>query len=402
MAINKFLFFYVLLFLSFSFASGGGWISSGGEIFKNGKNPWFVKNTSDVKYCVEFSGEEFSISKEDSLKLIEQALSYWKAELDGASALDIANLPGPQSVAFVDLATQNFHFQTNCTADADLIFKFGYKTLDATEITYLKDPGKFLGVTIRKDYDEQQLKGKGIIYISGDKGTNAYSSLSGEFVSEAWRYPKLLEYAIIHELGHVFGLPHSGSGLMSEEFLDQLLIKKIAAMYVNLPIMPFIKAVTIAEICSDPLLPSSSQNFVADFFSLSFKDDCLRIEVNTNKREFSILTKKNGSQDAWKKIGTLFIDRNEFIDFSLKPAVMLQLSDQRQVFKSNPTSFMIGPVFQNYKVDGHITFGNSMKPYSVQVDLSPDSLVIYGNHNNKVRQLVSYGSPFLFNLVKPF
>lgn len=384
-----------------NFAEPGGWVSSGGEIFKFAKNPWFVKNTVEVKYCVSFSANEFSISYLDTLKLIEEGLAYWKTELNGERPPGMG-APIILGTEFFELATQNFIYSPKCGADTALEFKFGYQNLNADEIDKLKDPTKFVGVTIRKEYDESQMKGRGIIYISGDRGVHAYSKASPETLSEAWRYPKLLQYAITHELGHVFGIPHTGSGLMSEVFLDQILIKKFASLYQREPMLPFVKSVQELEICPEAGVPQGSQKFVADFFGLKNDEDCLRLEVASNRREFSVLTRKRQGLSDWKKIGTLYLDMSEFTDFSLKPSVVLQLPEAQTVFRKGANEFLLGPLFQSYKMDAHFTFGTSLKPTTAQVDISPDSFVVYSLAGGKLRQVVAFGNPLTFFLVKPF
>lgn len=395
------MFLFCLLFSLNVFAEPGGWISSGGEVFKHGKNPWFLKNVTQVSYCVQFSKDEFTISQTSSLELIEKSIQYWKEQLNGKSGLSIGIPTSPLRNETAEVATQTFNFNTTCKGTEDLTFKFGFNTLAADEKEYLKSPEKFIGLTIRKEYDEVNLKGQGIIYITGDLGAHAYKKTSKDAIDDAWKYPKLLNYVLIHELGHVFGLPHSGSGLMSEVFLDQLLIRKFAALYVREPISSFIKPPETAEICDADVIPTGSQSFLASYFSLVFKEDCLKLQLADNKKEFLILTKK--VQEAeWKKIGTLFIDKNELIDFSLKPALVVQLTEDQKVFQALDSSFLIGPIFQNYKVDGHINFGDSKKPFSVQADVSPDSIVIYGLYENKIRQIFSFGNPLLYSLSKPF
>jgi len=393
---------FILLIMIFSFksiAEPGGWVSSGGEVFQFSKNPWFVKNTKQVYYCVQFSNDEFSTDLTTTKSLIRESLQYWKNEFSG----NFLNLSG--SNIFNDLtfevANQDFVLNDYCQGSEDLVFKFGYQTLNDEEIKYLEKPSKYLGVTIRKEYDN--LKGKGIIFISGDLGKNSYELASEQTVAQAWRYPKLLKYVIIHELGHVFGVPHTGSGLMSEVFLDQLLFRKIAALYVREPIMSFVKPASEVEICDSELFPQGSQSFIASYFKLDSANDCLRFQLHDSKDFFEILAKKkNDTQSLWTKIGQLNINKSEITDFSLRPAVFLQLPANQTVFTTMGTPFKIGPVFQNLKVDGHITFNGSMKPYSVQVDLSPDAFVLFGIHENKIRQVFKFGNPLLYTLFSPF
>ena len=179
--------------------AGGGWISSGGESLIYARNPWFVKNTASVDYCIQMDEASFSISKAEVEKLIVQAFSYWKSEFQINSNFK------ESPAGFAKVATQEFNYLTKCQDHTPLIFKLGIQTLGNDEINYLVDPKKYIGVTIRKNYSLTQLQGDGIIYISADKGPDTYTN-NGQLMTQAWQSPVLMRYVFIHELGHFFGI----------------------------------------------------------------------------------------------------------------------------------------------------------------------------------------------------
>ncbi len=133
-----------------------GWISSGGESLIYARNPWFVKNTLSVDYCLQMDEASFSIAKSEVPKLIAEAFQYWKDEF-------AINTPGNPRPGIAKIATQKFNFLEKCDDKTPLIFKFGLKNLDTDETKYLTDPKKYIGVTIRKEYLLDTLKGNGVI-----------------------------------------------------------------------------------------------------------------------------------------------------------------------------------------------------------------------------------------------
>lgn len=399
--VAKIFVFLISIFITSTSWPNGSWIWTGGELFDHGKNPWFVENTKNVNYCVQFSDAEFSISKTETLELIQDSLNYWSDQLNNESLLNLGKQQSPvSSTTGLKLATQNFIYNESCES-VDLIFKFGYKLLDKEERSVLKTANRYLGVAIRKTYDEVYLKGSGVIYITGDLGEFSYVKTHKEIIDQAWKYPKLLKYVIVHELGHVFGMPHSGSGLMSETFLDTLLIRNFAMVYLREPFLPFVKPQSSYTICDSSFIPKGSQSFIGSYFKLNNSEDCLRFEHIPKSREFAISTKKFNATD-WVSVGKLLINQSEIADFSLKPSAVLKLSEKQKVFLNTDKGFLLGPVYQNYKVDGHIIFNGSMATHSVQIDISPDSFVIFGQVNKNIKQVFKFGNPLLYVLKMPF
>ena len=97
------------------------------------------------------------------------------------------------------------------------------------QAAFIKNPKKAIGTTVRTEFDGVQLRGKGFIYISPENGPYALSGPGpfGAIIENRWGFAggKLLELALIHELGHVFGIRHVDATVM-DPFLLRLLISQ--------------------------------------------------------------------------------------------------------------------------------------------------------------------------------
>lgn len=192
----------------------GAWVSSGGELFKDANNPWFLKNTPTVKYCVQVDTSSFSASKEKVEGLIVKALAQWQKDF-------VLWKVSPTSGG---IGTQNF-IKSECSADTPLVFKLGYGTLSADDLEYLSSAQQYVSIAVRTDYDEEQLRGRGFIYIGSDRGPARFEGRA-DLVDAPWQYDGLLYRVLVHEIGHVFGVAHTGEGLMSAQFPEQILMRR--------------------------------------------------------------------------------------------------------------------------------------------------------------------------------
>jgi hypothetical protein len=381
MKINLLTWVAIALF-SLAADAGGGWISSGGEIFKFAKNPWFVKNTKDVDYCVQVDAASFSASDATARDVIKEAIQYWKHEFDQPNP---TGTPG-----FAQLATQNFHEIATCTDKTPLRFLFGYGVLTKDEVAGLVDPTKYVGISVRTDYNNEQLSGSGFVYISSDFGPHAYDANdpSSHHLARAWEKRTLLLYAVLHEMGHVFGIPHMGSGIMSEVFLDQLLHKSFYQFYIDNQVQSFLNPPLNFTSCS------ISGMLNTGFFQAPPDTGCISFEGT-----------QVGSQITWKvgaPAGLIVVTRNMQLQMGSVPAVVVQLPSEQKVFSIQErfvNTFMLGPIFTEGTANGNFQTPTSHRPNDLQVELRTDSIVMTGLVGGRMTPVMVYRTPSLLSNV---
>lgn len=385
----RLLFALCLLIGGRSFAAdvdGGGWVSSGGESLIYAKNPWFLKNVTRVAYCLEMDETAFSISRAEAARAIAEAFTYWKSEFAinrGTTDLQLG---------FAAIATQDFTIADHCAETTPVVFKLGLSRLDPAEIAFLKEPKKFIGVTIRKTYSLTELKGSGVIYLSADRGPDAYAN-NGQMISEAWRSPALFRYAVIHELGHLFGIPHVGTGIMSEVFMPILLNKSMAPSFEKSPDLSFLNAQRNFEVCRN------TAAFNPDFFKVGKGISCLRFEWSSSPGlpQWRVFTRAEPPA-ADTEVGTVqALALNQSVA-SLKPAVIVQLPEEQTVFRPTETltgAFVMGGVFSDTSYEGSYRPKDSIRGQSLQMSLSADKISLVGLVNGQQALVMNY-SPIGF------
>lgn len=369
-------FLVVWLFSSFSLANGG-WIGMGGELFKDARNPWFVKNTQNVNYCINVSNSQISVTDEQIQTAFNDALQFWKSEFSRS----LSGGPGR-----FDLGTQTFA-KVECSANnIDIRILFGSNLLIPEEIDFLKDPKKFVGVTVRTDYDVKQLRARGFMYFTNDLVENQKQN----FLAKAWSHPKILRYALMHELGHVFGLPHMGTGLMSEIFLDQLVKPEYLHFYEELPYESVIQPDPSILICDN------FKNSAKQFFSSPAGYDCLEVK-QVSFLELDISVRKNKTSPDQLKLGRILLQSPDLDSFTGKPVSFMQLTDEQTVFSAEERQFrlfMVGPLAAEYGAKGRFLPTNPAPPKHVYLRVAPNSMTVLGNQpNGEITNLIQFSSP---------
>ena len=221
-----------------SFAGGG--VGSGGDIFKDSRNPWFLyQNVKTVTYCIDFDPQSVSTTVDRARFVIQTAISYWNASFKN---FHWSNSPWEAQVGLQDFV------ETPCTGAEDLRINLGWGSLDASQRDYFDrttggpaPQGTFqqiLGIAVRTEYDLVRLRGRGFIYIASDTGPYAYDA-GPAGIERAWSHDSVLFMIVLHELGHVFGLTHTGTldgGIMAETLPEFAVMQFTCEQLCNVPI----------------------------------------------------------------------------------------------------------------------------------------------------------------------
>jgi hypothetical protein len=370
-------------------ALGGDWVSLGGELFRFARNPWFVKNTTQVTYCVTVDQGSISAKESEVRALILESIAYWKDQFGRVQS------GGSGGMKSLEVATQDF-VEKSCSGSVDLRFAIGYGSLTKEEIDYLKDPRKYVGVTVRTDYDQVKLKGKGFIYISSDIGPFAYHN-PGHLTEKAWQHPLIMKYALIHELGHVFGIPHTGTGLMSETFLDQLLLKKFTSIYLRYPLESYLYPASEITICD------GTGSFDRDFFQVPTSEKCIRFRAKKQRTAWDVFKLKDASASE-ELIGEVIGTSPTAEVLGGQPAVFLHLPDEQAVFSGAERffgNFITGAPIVNTGYNGFYRTKESREPRHIFMHLSPTAVTMVGTSKGRTAPVMVYSPPTLLQKMSP-
>lgn len=201
--------------------------SSGGYVYGYQSNPWFLGNVKSVNYCIDMDEENFGPSRKEANTSIQRAVGLWKTAF---SAPGIFPKLEVEPADALKIGQQDFKL-VSCDAETvDIRFQLG-KLTDSQRAT-LVNPTKYVASAVQTEYDEEQLRGKGFIYVASEKGDlrPEADDLAEDFLSHNANF--VLDWILIHELGHVFGLPHQqGSGFpMGENFCENVVTMKWRSM----------------------------------------------------------------------------------------------------------------------------------------------------------------------------
>jgi hypothetical protein len=345
-----------------------GWVSSGGELLKDAQNSWWIRNTKLVEFCVEVDPTSISLSADAAHRLVHEALTYWKKEFSEqksffkvpSRAIGATNnrgfvfVPEESPLNPLGIATQEF-VESPC-ARAKLKFQFGDGNLTDAQKEFVKNK-KYVGAAIRTAYDPTQLVGQGVILIAPDRGAHRFSSVDDVWLNELWTLSVL-----VHELGHVFGIAHTGNrfSLMSERFPESLVTFSLG--YPNGPqtathkhIASFFHPPTSGQVTCLPELKAAWNYFgvvppapqVVNGAEI-LQNQCFGLSLEETTRHFKLTRTDQARTKPPETLGEISVDKFEF---DYHPVVTFEVPAEQKVFGPTDLEHNLAFIYGAYVFD---------------------------------------------------
>ena len=292
--------------------------SGGGLIYGATGNPWFMDDQPSPTWCILIDHENFGMSLDHAESHIKAALKEWEPVT---------------GITFT---------KTDCNEQTDLRFLLGtLSTQDLLDANTNKGfaqhaLGKSAGLAVRTQYDEASMRGRGFIYLASETGPLKIQA--SEIVTHPWQIfgGKIFRVAVMHELGHVFGLQHSheGDDLMGSRTIEYLLSKK---GYVEIPFEPTERAIFNAKL--KQLTPLNLVAFPTDSeFEQCVFSTCTRILIHNSVKGKMILqvwTRVNSGGDSFESTD---FDVRDFHRFQFQSVTelrtrMIDISPLSRIFR---------------------------------------------------------------------
>ena len=382
------LFISFLVFASMAHASDA-WTSAGGEGVREARNPWFLNNVREVSYCVEVDSVNFGASASVVQSQVKKALDFWQSEFSKAS------LPSLPTFGALKIASQNF-VERSCDDTTDLRFQFG--VLSADQEARLQAPQNFAALGVRTKYSSKDLRAQGFIYLAPTNGRLAYRA--DGYLQDVWSRDssEAVYLALVHELGHVFGLPHLGSygELMSEGYVESLITQSLLRdepKALNSRGLNFFSLVKFSPtICPDPTLLKEWQKI----FNLGDQHRCVQFRFEHDAMsEFFAPSKIQVWASSTISGAKVQVSQAELTVGRFTPTYLslIWLPDEQEVFDKvelqNADLGVMGTPLMSITKRGSFTSPDGQSKHNISVRFDQGSSAFYIDGVNSLGEIIT-------------
>lgn len=366
-------------------ALAGGWIGGGGELLEDAMNPWFVqrgdmKTANIVRYCIEADEPNFGVPLAILHRHVQFAIDTWVDEF--AASVVPMNGDTPENPLLVLVAKESFVPAARCDASTPLRFQFG--VLTAAQMTEFRDkqldPRRFVALAARTHYDPKTLQSEGFVYIAPPKGP--LGMLTPDMIDDPWTVESGIRlYSVLrHELGHVFGIQHTGTHkeVMGGGF-PEYAVSRTDNFIGPLGVFKLPHGAILRKLCYDEGLPE----FLVRFFAIPPNDTCIGLKIFADRLE--VVTAR--SFDApFRTLGRAPLDSREMI-VRTEPLVRVWLPDSQTVFTNVPARLgrlLSGPMVLRRQATATYRGVDGVTERELQVTIAPEDFRIGGIWENKI------------------
>jgi hypothetical protein len=167
---------------------------------------WFLGEKRTIQACVNLD-KNFGMAKAEVIKDIENAFQMW-VDYINFRRIDLISINGMYPYA------KKLTLNPNCAGNEDLVFELGTRSKIINEArSKLENPTAF---SYRTMFDMKEAWSLGLIWVIENYGIDANKNFPD------WAKTYHFKSVILHELGHIFGVPHVPGTIMAQDLSKQL------------------------------------------------------------------------------------------------------------------------------------------------------------------------------------